>query len=107
MRDVDVIFNNRCLFHLGLSKKILHSGKRTIFDFDDAVYTRPGKPYSFLTGFRVKSRFHIWLREANVVSASNHFLANYAADFRDSVEILPMALDLDFWKPKENNDFDK
>jgi glycosyltransferase involved in cell wall biosynthesis len=35
------------------------------------------------------------------VTTSNYFLARYARRYSDSVEVIPMALDLDTWKPSE------
>jgi glycosyltransferase involved in cell wall biosynthesis len=102
-RRADVIFNQRCLFRYSLAKKLITESRRTVFDFDDAIYTRPGKPYSALTRFRVKRRLHLWLKCSDTVTLSSHFLAVYARQYSDSVEIIPMALDLEKWKPAEKN----
>jgi glycosyltransferase involved in cell wall biosynthesis len=99
VRKADVVFNQRCLFRYSLAKRLIATSRRTIFDFDDAIYTRPGKPYSALTNFRVKRRLHLWLKSSDAVTISSHFLARYARRYSDSVEIIPMALDLKTWKP--------
>lgn len=99
MRDFDVVLNQKCLLPLSLSKKILKLGRRTIFDFDDAIYTRPGRPYSLLTGFRVKKRFRFWLEHADLVTTANRYLADRARPYASSLSVVPMAVDTETWKP--------
>ena len=98
----DLIFNQKCLFQSGNSRKLFKIAPRILFDFDDAIYTRPGKSYFFITRFRVLKRLHFWLTKAQTVTTSSHYLASYARKFRQKVDVIPMALDLDVWKPKEN-----
>ncbi len=100
LNDYDVILNNRCLFRRTQIKRLLLSGIRTVYDYDDAVYTRPGRPHSLFTAIRVQSRFRLWVRHATVVSAANRVLADYAGRFRQSVHVVPMALDLRHWQPR-------
>lgn len=95
----DLIFNQKCLFRSSLARGMITRGPRIIFDFDDAVYTRPGKPHSLLTEYRVKKRLHLWLRCSDMVTTSNNFLAGYASNYSKRITIIPMALDLDVWKP--------
>lgn len=105
--QVDIVFNQKCLFRYSLAKRLITSSRRTLFDFDDAIYTRPGKPDSLITRIRVKRRLHLWLRHSDVVTTSNCFLARYAQKYSNSVEIIPMALDLETWKPAAKNLNDK
>lgn len=100
-RQFDLVFNQKCLFRYSLAKKLIANSRRILFDFDDAIYTRPGNPHSLLTGLRVKRRLHLWLKRSDIVTTSNYFLARYARRYSDSVEVIPMALDLDTWKPSE------
>ncbi len=44
LHKFDLVFNQKCLVRRSLARKIIAHSKRTIFDFDDAIYTRPGKP---------------------------------------------------------------
>lgn len=101
--QVDLVFNQKCLFRYSLAGKLIAASRRTLFDFDDAIYTRPGKPDSLVTRIRVRRRLHLWLRRSDVVTTSNHFLARYARQYSGSVEIIPMALDLEIWKPLEKS----
>jgi len=95
----DVVLNQKCLFKVSLTKKIIANSKRIIFDFDDAIWTRPGRPHSFLTQRRVDKRFHLWLKNADAVVAANEYLAEYATKYSSNVKVFPMALDLQKWHP--------
>lgn len=99
IREADLVINQKSLLPLRLARKILKASKRTIFDFDDAIYTRPGRPYSWLTDQRVRRRLKVWLRGAGMVTAANQFLKEYALQETNKVEVLPMTLDLELWKP--------
>lgn len=99
--EADVLFNQKCLFRYTTAKKLLAGSRRAIFDFDDAIYTRPGKSYWLFTRLRVHRRLHFWLRKSNAVTVSNHVLASYARKYSNQVEVIPMALDLDEWSPRE------
>jgi glycosyltransferase involved in cell wall biosynthesis len=102
-RQADVLFNQKCLFRYNTGKKLLADAKRAVFDFDDAIYTRPGRPYSIWTRLRVRTRLHLWLKMSHAVTVSNHVLASYARRYSDRVDVIPMALDLKEWTPKESN----
>ena len=103
VRQADLIFNQKCLFKTSIARKMIANCRRTIFDFDDAIYTRPGKPHSLITNLRVTKRLHLWLKYADVVTTSNNFLANYARKYSNSVKVIPMALDLEVWKPSNDS----
>lgn len=99
----DLVFIQKKLLPLREQKALRKKAKKLVFDFDDAIWTRPHKPYSWLTSLRVKSRLHYWLKKADIVICSSSFLASYAAKFC-TPHILPMALDTALWypKPQEN-----
>jgi glycosyltransferase involved in cell wall biosynthesis len=100
----DVVLNQKCLFNASLSRKIIATAKRVIFDFDDAIWTRPGRPHSFLTRFKVRQRFQPWLKNADLILAANDYLGSYARKFTDRVLVLPMSLDLRQWHPAPRED---
>ena len=99
----DLVFNQKCLLRYSLAKKLIANSRRTLFDFDDAIYTRPGNSHSLLTVLKVKRRLRLWLERSDIVTTSNRFLARYARQYSSSVQVIPMALDLDTWKPSENS----
>jgi glycosyltransferase involved in cell wall biosynthesis len=102
--QVDVVFNQKCLFKTSMARKLIASSHRTIFDFDDAIYTRPNRPHTFITNFRVKRRLHLWLKNSHVVTTPNQVLAGYARQFTEAVKILPMALNLQIWRPRDTSE---
>ncbi|GAB4231556.1 MAG: glycosyltransferase family 4 protein [Chlamydiales bacterium] len=106
LQEADVVINQKCLFSLPLQKKIRKMSKKLIFDFDDAIYTRPGTPYSWITQWRVGRRLNYWLAQADCVIAANHHLGWYAKLRGCEPKIIPMALDLKQWKPKEREKSD-
>lgn len=98
--DPDLVFVQKKLLPLPQERSIRHKARRLLFDFDDAIWTRPGKPYSWITSWRVKTRLHYWLKQADIVTCSSTFLANYAKPFAEP-HIIPMTLDTNLWKPVE------
>ncbi len=99
--EYDLVFNQRALIRRSLAGRIIANSRRVVFDFDDAIYTRPGRPHSWLTSLRVRRRLNIWLQHADVVTTANDFLANYARKYSPNVEVIPNAVDLSIWKPRK------
>jgi glycosyltransferase involved in cell wall biosynthesis len=100
IRNADVVINQKCLLKSRLAKQIIDASRFLVFDFDDAIYTRPGKPYGWLTQWRVNARFNNWLKGADVVTVANEQLARSAKGVAKQVEILPMGIDVSCWQPK-------
>jgi glycosyltransferase involved in cell wall biosynthesis len=99
----DLVFNQKCLFKTSIAKKLIAISQRTIFDFDDAIFTRPENTHSFITKLRVKRRLHLWLKSSDLVTTPNEFLARYARQYSGSVKIVPMALDMETWNYYNKN----
>jgi glycosyltransferase involved in cell wall biosynthesis len=97
--SADVLYNQKCLFSLKHARQIARVARSIIFDFDDAIWTRPGKPYGLLTRRRVLKRLHYWLERADFVCPANRLLADYARNHSKNVQVIPMALDLSDWTP--------
>jgi glycosyltransferase involved in cell wall biosynthesis len=95
----DLVINQKCLLGRGLGRRVWQGTDRVIFDFDDAIYTRPGPPRSLFTRLRVLWRMRYWLRRCRVTVAANEYLANYARQYAPRVEVIPMGLDLQSWSP--------
>ncbi len=95
----DAVINQRCLIRTSLAKKIISQSRRLIFDFDDAIYICPGKPHSWITSKRVQHRMRIWIQGADRVTTPNHFLADYAKEYTDSVTVIPNVVDMQRWQP--------
>ncbi|NOY81735.1 MAG: glycosyltransferase family 4 protein [Kiritimatiellaeota bacterium] len=98
-RTADAVLIQKSLFRVGLERRIRSAAKPVVFDFDDAVWTRPGRPYSLLTRLRLHRRLHYWLRSADLVLAANKVLSGYARRFSSKVRTLPMGIDTNAWCP--------
>lgn len=97
--EADVVLNQKCLFKASLASKIIAVAKRVVFDFDDAIWTRPGRPNSLFTRLKIQKRFRLWLEKSDLIIAANEYLGAYAKTFTDRVQILPNSLDLQRWSP--------
>lgn len=91
--SADVILCQESLISLGLARRLRRLNKPLVFDWDDALYTRPGKPYRGFTKWRVLLRLHWWLKNAKTVTVSNLYLQKYSLQHgARHVEVIPMAL---------------
>ena len=97
--DYDVVINQRCLIKSSIARKIIQRSRKLIFDFDDAIYTCPGKPHSWITSMRVKHRMKLWIQGADRVTTPNHFLAKYALQYSNAVTVIPNVVDMQKWVP--------
>lgn len=96
----DAIINQKALLPKRSARQIFNAGKPVFFDFDDAIWTRPRRPYSWWTQWRVNHRIRYWLRRVQRVFAANEHLAAYARRHNPQVTVVPMALDLETWRPR-------
>lgn len=103
LRNADVIINQKCLISTRIGKKIFALGKPILFDIDDAIYTRTGKSYGWLTRIRINRRMRFWFTRSHRILVANHFLADAMRQFNSQVTLLPMGLDLEEWKPSKKS----
>lgn len=103
-KDFDIIFIQREATFFGTSyfeKKAKASGKKVIFDFDDAIWiedTSPGnQKWKWLKN---TAKFNTNVAYANVVIAGNAYLANKAKEYNNNVVIIPTTVDTNFHTPK-------
>lgn len=97
--EYEAIIVQKALLPGQFLRRLRDLGVPVYFDFDDAIWTRPKKPYSWWTQRRVNSRIRRWFAAARLVFAANECLAEYARRFHSRVEVVPMALDLEVWRP--------
>lgn len=89
----DVIFVQESLIALRWAFVFKLLGKRIVFEWDDALYARAGRPMKGLTKWKVLRRLHGWLRAADVVTVPSDFLGDYSRkQGARRVEKIPMAL---------------
>jgi glycosyltransferase involved in cell wall biosynthesis len=92
-RGYRVVFVQRELFPVGppLLEWILHkTGKKIIYDFDDAVFLRP--PYitsGFMSWLHYYGKAEKIIRWSSTVIAGNGYLAAYARRYNGDVRIIP------------------
>jgi glycosyltransferase involved in cell wall biosynthesis len=101
-KKYDIIFIQREAFMTGsvfFEKMLKRSGKKVIFDFDDAIW--------LLDTSEANKRFE-WLKDpgktskiialSDMVIAGNSYLAEYAGKFNDNVRIIPTTIDTEYHK---------
>lgn len=99
LNEADILINQKCLLPCSLTRQIFQKQQRVLFDFDDAIYTRPLKPYGWITRLRVLKRIKLWLEKSSKVTVANGYLKKFAEQYSKCVHLIPMTLDLDIWKP--------
>lgn len=107
IKNYDIVFLQKKLLPPFMGQILRNNSGMLIFDFDDAIYTRPGGPWSYMTALRVKRRLNILLRKASIVTTANEYLADYARQYSSSVAVIPMAIDVDLWQPAEHANVQK
>ena len=99
VRDVDVVLNQKCLIDPRMGARIRKAAKRLIFDFDDAIWTRPGKDFSYFSRWRIARRLRWWLGASDAVISANSVLSSWAKPHARHVHEIGMAIDLHRWHP--------
>lgn len=103
-KNFDILFIQREALFLGTSfieKRAKKSGKKVIFDFDDAIWladTSPGnKKWEWV---KDTTKFSANVTNASVVIAGNAYLAEKAKQFNHNTVIIPTTVDTHFHFPK-------
>ena len=105
-KEYDIIFIQREAFMTGsvyFEKQLKKTGKKIIFDFDDAVWlpnvSEGNRKYEWLKNPSKTSRL---ISLADLVIAGNAFLADYANKFNKNVQVIPTTIDTDYHKRKDH-----
>lgn len=100
----DIIFIHRELTPLGppifewIVAKILR--KKIIYDFDDAIWLPdPNENNALIRMIKWKSKVRKICEWSWKVSAGNEYLANYARQYCDQVEVIPTVVDTNYHRP--------
>ena len=98
--DYDIIFIQREAIMTGsvyFEKMLKKSGKKFVFDFDDAVWlpniSESNKKFEWLKN---PSKTRQLIAMADQVIAGNGYLADYAKKYNPNVEIIPTTIDTDY-----------
>ena len=104
LQDYDAVILQKTLLSRRKVRRLAKRSKRLLYDSDDRIWLRPGKPYNWLTRMRLTLRVRQICRYANCCMAANGIIA---ADLRqqgaDPV-VIPMALDGNIWYPPEKRE---
>lgn len=94
----DLVLLQKTLLSTSLVKRIARHSRALVYDADDRIWMRPGKPYGLWTRTRLRRRLACVVRQADLCIAANGVIA---ADQRAAgarrVETLPMSVDTDLW----------
>ncbi len=101
--DVVFIYREALMVNTGVIEALLAQTRaRLVFDFDDAVWLQPVSDANAKLAFlrAGPSKIPGVLRRMDLVFAGNTYLADYARQFNDRVEIVPTTLDTRTHAPK-------
>jgi glycosyltransferase involved in cell wall biosynthesis len=106
-KKYDIIFIQRRGFLLGTTffeKRIINrSDAKVIYDFDDAVWIlQRSDANRFLSRLKNPNITRRFIKQAHFVIAGNKYLADYASNFNDNVQIIPTTIDTEKYIPAEN-----
>ena len=97
-RGYDIIFIHRevaPVFSKPLDIMLSMKSSRIIYDFDDAVFSKPSQLARVSARVRSKKSPLFWCRKADAVTAGNSFLYEYAHSLNKRVFLIPTSVDLD------------
>lgn len=100
IKSSDTVFVQRKRLPLPVLLYMKHSGKKVVYDFDDAVMFRNSlaeNPYSLRRGLS----FRRMLKYTDMVIAGNNFLKKEAEKYHGNVKVLPTPIDGERYTQKE------
>ncbi|MCP4614546.1 MAG: glycosyltransferase family 4 protein [Planctomycetes bacterium] len=88
----DIVFIQKVLLPIPIQRLLHRRNPRIIFDFDDALFarTRTYGPESWL--------IH-QLETSSLILAGNEYLANYARQYAERVDVIPTSVDVNRYRP--------
>jgi hypothetical protein len=100
----DVIINQKCLLSHRWLARIRDLGLPILFDLDDLVWHRANRDYSLIKRQQLLRRLRSWAKASDAITVANSFLQQAVTHETNIVPlIVPMSLDLDFWRPTQLN----
>jgi glycosyltransferase involved in cell wall biosynthesis len=104
--EADLIVNQKCLLSSHLFRQIKNLGRPLFFDFDDLIWHRAGKDYSFPTRWKVGRRLARWAKGVDQVICANTYLQSALMKKTGVASVvIPMSLDLEVWCPRKDQDW--
>lgn len=93
IKKADVVLVQKALLFAPLVWGLKKLAKRIVYDIDDAIWTRTGRPYNRYVSARLEKRLRAILQAADTVCCANEFLAQKCREHSARVKIVPMAID--------------
>ena len=107
IKKYDIIFIQREAFMTGsvyFEKQFAKSGKKIIFDFDDAIWlpnvSETNKEFEWMKN---PNKIKTIIKLSHLVIAGNNYLSNYAKQFNKNVIVIPTTIDTDYHKKIRSN----
>jgi len=103
--DHDIVFVQREAFMLGTAffEKRFSKKAKLVFDLDDSIWLQQtgeikskNKLFYFLKN---PAKTKEIVQHAHLILAGNEYIANFAAQFNNTIEIIPTTIDTDIYKP--------
>ncbi|MFT7668006.1 MAG: glycosyltransferase involved in cell wall biosynthesis [Planctomycetota bacterium] len=100
LKTCDVVMLQKTLLATSTIRKIRRASNVLIYDADDRIWMRPGKPYGWATRSRLNRRLKAIVSTADLCIAANRVIAaDQEGAGSTNVEVLPMSVDTSQWKP--------
>ncbi len=100
LAEHDVVLLQKTLLSGAKLRRIRSHARALVYDADDRIWMRPGKPYGLLTRTKLARRLGATVKCADLSIAANGVIAR---DQREAgarrVEVLPMSVDTEIWNP--------
>jgi glycosyltransferase involved in cell wall biosynthesis len=102
LRKYDAVINQKCILSIPRQLLLTIFSKKLIFDIDDSMWARPLKPFFLLVRWKIllRIRASVLLSDAVVIPSSQLKVALKA---NKKAVVIPMALDLKIWEPKQKS----
>jgi hypothetical protein len=104
LRDYDVVILQKTLLSRHKVRRLAKRSKRLLYDADDRIWLRPGKPYSWFTRLRLSLRVRQICQYADCCMAANGIIAADLRQYGADPVVIPMALDGNIWYPPEKRE---
>ncbi len=104
LQDFDAVILQKTLLSRRKVRRLAKGAKRLLYDADDRIWLRPGKPYSWLTRLRLSLRLRQICRYAECCMAANGIIGEDLRLQGADPKVIPMALDGNLWFPPEKRE---
>ena len=97
LEEFDIVVLQKTMVSGAVLHHIRRYAKRLIYDADDRIWMRPGRPYRGLTRWKIGHRMRAICDQVDLCLAANSHIAEDLSKFGAKQFIIPMALDPKLW----------